>query len=173
VANAGISDKTGVYRGRITATGFTPTEGVEWGKKYFWRVDEVGPSGAITTGLVWDFTVADYLLVDDFESYTDDDGGRFDRRPRGQYFQFELRGQGRCDHSAVARPEFPVRGRVPDARQRRVLLNSLTGVNPAGVKKLSFGVGDRKKPVAGGTGRIYLDDLRITRGAPAQPNAAP
>ena len=76
VAAADASDTTGIYRGRLSATDFTPPEDLEWGRKYFWRVDEVNTDGSITTGKVWTFTVADYLVVDDFESYTDEDGSR-------------------------------------------------------------------------------------------------
>jgi hypothetical protein len=39
---------------------------------YYWRIDEVY-SGNTVKGPVWTFTVGDYLLVEDFESYTDDD----------------------------------------------------------------------------------------------------
>ena len=76
VAAANTSDKTGIYRGRIGTTSFTPAEDLEWGRKYFWRVDEVGTDGSVTAGTVWSFTVAGYLIVDDFESYTDEDGNR-------------------------------------------------------------------------------------------------
>ena len=46
--------------------------------------------------------------------------------------------------------------------QWKVPLSSFTGVNLAKVKKLYIGVGDRKTPVKGGTGRIYIDDIRVT-----------
>jgi len=39
---------------------------------YYWRVDEVYDGNPVK-GPVWSFTVGDYLVVDDFESYTDDD----------------------------------------------------------------------------------------------------
>jgi hypothetical protein len=39
---------------------------------YYWRVDEVY-NGNPVKGPVWSFTVGAYLLVDDFESYTDND----------------------------------------------------------------------------------------------------
>ena len=39
---------------------------------YYWRVDEVY-GGNPVKGPVWSFTVGNYLLVDDFESYTDED----------------------------------------------------------------------------------------------------
>jgi hypothetical protein len=46
--------------------------GLEWETSYAWRVDEVYPTGTVK-GLVWTFTTADFLLVDDFESYNDVD----------------------------------------------------------------------------------------------------
>ncbi|MFC1636972.1 LamG-like jellyroll fold domain-containing protein [Planctomycetota bacterium] len=39
---------------------------------YYWRIDEVY-TGNTVKGPVWSFTVGAYLLVEDFESYTDDD----------------------------------------------------------------------------------------------------
>ena len=39
---------------------------------YYWRIDEVY-TGNTVKGPVWTFTVGAYLLVEDFESYTDDD----------------------------------------------------------------------------------------------------
>jgi hypothetical protein len=36
-------------------------------------------------------------------------------------------------------------------------------VNLAKAKKLYIGVGDRKNPVPGGSGRLYLDDIRVTK----------
>jgi hypothetical protein len=40
---------------------------------YYWRVDEVDAQGNVLEGPIWVFTTGAYLLVDDFESYTDDD----------------------------------------------------------------------------------------------------
>jgi hypothetical protein len=45
---------------------------LELGTTYYWRVDEVY-NGNPTKGPIWSFTVGDYLIVDDFEGYTDDD----------------------------------------------------------------------------------------------------
>jgi hypothetical protein len=47
--------------------------------------------------------------------------------------------------------------------QWKVSLKSLTGVNLAKVKKLTIGVGDRKNPVADGSGRVYIDDIQVTK----------
>jgi len=74
VESADAADTTGIYRGRQNAATYTPTEGVEWGGgPYFWRVDEYNADGSISKGRVWNFTVSDFILVDDFESYTDND----------------------------------------------------------------------------------------------------
>ncbi|MFH1718403.1 MAG: LamG domain-containing protein [Planctomycetota bacterium] len=43
-----------------------------WHSDYYWRVDAVYNTGTVK-GLVWSFTTADFLLVDDFESYNDID----------------------------------------------------------------------------------------------------
>ena len=59
-----------IYRGRQAGTSYTPPEGVEWGGgPYFWRIDEVSTDGTVSRGRVWSFTVADFILVEDFESY--------------------------------------------------------------------------------------------------------
>jgi len=76
VAAADASDTSGIYRGRLGATSYTPGEGIEWGGQYFWRVDEINTDGSITAGRLWSFTVADYLIVDDFESYTNESPNR-------------------------------------------------------------------------------------------------
>ena len=77
VANADASDTTGAYRGRQSATSYTPPEGVEFnGGPYYWRIDEVNTDGTITTGTVWNFSVTGYVLVEDFESYNDIPAGQ-------------------------------------------------------------------------------------------------
>ena len=45
--------------------------GLELGRTYYWRVDEVNGTDANNTwtGDIWRFTTTDYLVVDDFESY--------------------------------------------------------------------------------------------------------
>ena len=46
-----------------------------WHMTYYWRVDAVynADLDLPVKGLVWSFTTADFLSIDDFESYTDDD----------------------------------------------------------------------------------------------------
>ncbi len=74
VENADSLDATGIYRGRQAGATYTPPEGLEWGTgPYYWRIDEINTNGTLSTGAIWSFTVADHLIVEDFESYTDDD----------------------------------------------------------------------------------------------------
>jgi len=55
---------------------YYPTEGaldLELEKTYYWRVDEANNTSGWDKGAVWKFTVADYLVIDDFEFYNTDD----------------------------------------------------------------------------------------------------
>ncbi len=61
----------------VTASEYDPGV-LDLGTTYYWRIDEVNEnaSPATWTGDVWSFATQDFLVVDDFESYTDDlDGG--------------------------------------------------------------------------------------------------
>jgi PA14 domain/Carbohydrate binding domain len=46
-----------------------------WATTYYWRVDEVNSTnpGSPWVGNVWSFTTADFLVIDDFESYNSGD----------------------------------------------------------------------------------------------------
>jgi len=44
---------------------------LEWGTTYYWRVDEVKEDSTIQKGNIWSFTTANFIIVDDFESYND------------------------------------------------------------------------------------------------------
>jgi hypothetical protein len=70
VKTAGVSSPE--YQGRQADTSFSTARLVAFaGGSYFWRIDEVGADGTtIHKGSVWGFTVPDYLIVDEFESYT-------------------------------------------------------------------------------------------------------
>jgi len=48
---------------------------LQWGATYYWRVDEVKTDGTVQMGNVWSFTTANFLVVDDMESYNDLDEG--------------------------------------------------------------------------------------------------
>ncbi len=56
----------------LTKHGYVP-EVLDFGTKYFWKVDEVG--AAVTyPGEVWNFATREYQPIEDFESYTDKEG---------------------------------------------------------------------------------------------------
>ena len=76
VAAANASDTTGVYRGRQRNTSYSPSEQLQWGKQYFWRIDEVNNDGTISQGFVWTFSLANYLIVDEFETYSNSSPNR-------------------------------------------------------------------------------------------------
>ncbi len=70
----GDADKDSAeFQGNRTATNLPLGDLVEiGGGDYYWRIDEVEADGAtVHTGRIWKFSVLPYLLVDDFESYTD------------------------------------------------------------------------------------------------------
>lgn len=73
VSNADSSDASGIYQGRQAANSYTlAANAVEWGGgPYYWRIDENNNDGSVSTGAIWNFSVADYLVVDNFESYND------------------------------------------------------------------------------------------------------
>jgi len=201
---------------------------------YHWRVDEILASGAVKAGPVWSFTT--YLPVDDFESYTDNEGSRiyeawidgwtnnsgatvgnttapfaektivrsgqqsmpmdYNNAKTPFYSQayqefaspqdwtvngladlrlaFRGRAANGADSLYVAVEDSSGKSAVvanpaPDAvttttwTEWKIPLSSLTGVNLAKVKRLYIGLGDSENPVAGGAGRIYLDDIRVTK----------
>jgi hypothetical protein len=62
-----------VDKGVLTEKTFAPGD-LQQATTYYWRVDEVGPGDVVKAGEVWSFTTV--VPVDDFESYTDDEGSR-------------------------------------------------------------------------------------------------
>ncbi len=51
---------------------------LQFGSIYYWKIDEVNETEDITVweGNLWSFTVQEYAAIDDFESYTEDEGSR-------------------------------------------------------------------------------------------------
>jgi hypothetical protein len=220
-------------KGELDATTFALT-GLDSVTTYYWRVDEVGAGNVVKTGPVWSFTT--FLPVDDFESYTDDEGSRIyetwvdgwtnntgstvgnttapfaeqtivhsgkqampmdynnvktpfyseayeEFSPVQNWTANELanlilnfRGSGangdgalyvvvedNSSKSAVVVNADAVAVKATTWKEWKIPLSSLTGVNLAKVKRLYIGVGDRAKPVAGGAGRLYIDDIRVTK----------
>ncbi len=58
--------------GNLGSESFEPGQ-LEWSTTYYWRVDESNSTNADSpwTGPLWSFTTADFLIIDDMESYND------------------------------------------------------------------------------------------------------
>ncbi|MEA3227364.1 MAG: LamG domain-containing protein, partial [Planctomycetota bacterium] len=74
-----------------------------WDAAYYWRVDEVYPAETVK-GLVWSFATADFILVEDFESYNDidppDDGSN-------RIFDIWIDGFGTTANGALVGNDLP------------------------------------------------------------------
>jgi hypothetical protein len=59
-----------IYQGRQDETSFASAK-LGWNATYYWRIDEINDLNPDSPwkGSVWSFTTADFLVIDDFESY--------------------------------------------------------------------------------------------------------
>lgn len=70
VRDADPTDLTGIYRGPQTGNSYVPPDTLELGVTCYWRIDEQNRDGTVSVGNVWCFTVADYIMIEDFEDYS-------------------------------------------------------------------------------------------------------
>jgi hypothetical protein len=252
VTNVDETDTTGIYRGRQGVSSYNPPEGVEWGGgPYYWRIDEYNNDSTISKGNVWSFTVADFIVIDDFEdydvgnneiwwswidglgypvhptlpphpgngtgsmvgdettySYTEEtivhSGGKsmpifYDNNQQGKlrYSEVEktlsslrdwtvegvgvltiwFRGDAAnaaetlyvaLNGNAVVNHDNPNAAQVETWTEWTIDLQAFAdqGVNLANVNTIAIGLGNKKNPAAGGSGTIYIDDIRLYRPAP-------
>ncbi len=83
-----------------TGVTYDPPGLLDYGQTYYWRVDEVEADGTtIHRGPLWSFTALNFLVVDNFERYTDTAPDRI--------FDAWLDGWGVDDNGAVASYENP------------------------------------------------------------------
>ena len=217
---------------------------LEWNTTYYWRIDEVNNSNADSpwTGPLWSFTTANFLIVDDFESYnnleeTDPasniifiawvDGfdnpavnGSVVGHLNSPYAEQTIVHSGNQSmpfayDNAVGKSEATLtltsnrdwtvkgantltiwfRGSVGNAAENLyVALNGNAvvnhdnpdaalattwtqwnidlqafanqGVNLSNVNTITLGLGNRNNPVAGGSGMMFVDDIRLYAPAP-------
>lgn len=79
---------------------YDPPGLLDYGQTYYWRVDEIEADGTtIHRGPLWSFTAVNFLVVDNFERYTDTAPDRI--------FDVWLDGWGVDDNGAVASYENP------------------------------------------------------------------
>ena len=64
-----VNNRSG-FKANQTATSYGPLA-LTLGKTYYWCIDEVAADATVSKGTVWSFTVAGYILIDDFEDYND------------------------------------------------------------------------------------------------------
>ena len=252
VDNADASDTTGIYRARQSAASYTPPEGVEWGGgPYYWRIDEYNTDATISKGRVWSFSVADYLIVDDFEDYDvgnneiwwawidglgyashptlpahpgngtgsmvgDETTGSYmeetivhgggksmpifydnNQQAKLKYSEVEMALSSQRDWteegvgvlslwfygvasnateplyvalngSAVVTHDNPNSAQIETWTEWTIDLQAFAdqGVNLANVNTIAIGLGNKKNPAAGGSGTMYIDDIRLYRPAP-------
>jgi hypothetical protein len=212
---------------------------LEWDTTYYWRIDEANTANTDSpwTGPVWSFTTADFLVVDDFESYNDLDEGEpgsnriylawvdgFDNpaingsivgyanppfaeqtivHGGSQSMPLEYNnavGKSEATLTLTSTRDWTINGVnkltiwfrgsgsnaaenlyvalngnavVNHDNSEAALRNSWTewnidltrfadqGVNLANVTSITLGVGNRTNPVAGGSGMLYFDDIRL------------
>jgi len=229
--------------GNLGSESYDPGQ-LQWNTTYYWRVDEANNANADSpwTGPLWSFTTANFLIIDDFESYNDLDEGepgsnRIYLAWADGFDNPAINGStvGHLDppfaeqtivHSgnqsmpmaydnAVGKSEATLtltsnrnwtvkgvdtltiwfRGEVANAAENLyVVLNGSAGVdndnpnaaqattwtewnidltrfadqgvNLANVTSITLGLGNRSNPVAGGSGMMYFDDIRLYPPAP-------
>jgi hypothetical protein len=211
---------------------------LEWDSTYYWRIDEVNNTNPDSpwTGPLWSFTTANFLIVDDFESYNDIDppdpqsnrifeawldgyeiptNGALvgnDLPPYAEqtivhsgiqsmpYFYDNSVGyseatltltyprdwtengvskltiwfRGDSDNAAenlyvalngnaIVTNDNPDAAQVTTWTEWTIDLQAFAdqGVNLANVNMIALGFGNRNNPTVGGTGMMYLDDIRL------------
>ncbi|MBN1804814.1 MAG: carbohydrate binding domain-containing protein [Sedimentisphaerales bacterium] len=211
---------------------------LEWNTTYYWRVDEVNNANADSpwTGPLWSFTTANFLIIDDMESYNDldpadtasnrifnawidgyDDPANgslvgYDNPPFTEqrivhsgsqsmpFFYDNTVGKSEATLSLASNRDWTVnnvnnltiwfRGYTDNAAEPMyVVLNGSAvvtnenigaaratswtqwninlqafadqGINLSSVNSITLGFGNRSNPVAGGTGTVFFDDIRL------------
>jgi len=171
------------YKGNkaLGAESYDPGK-LAWHSDYCWRVDTVYNTGTVK-GLVWSFTTADFILVDDFESYNDIDPPD---PASNRVFDKWIDGFGVTDNGALVGNDLPpyaeqsiVHGGTQSLPYRYDNANknseaTLTLVHPRdwteeGVTKLSLwfrglsGNTAERMFVALGNAVVYYDDASATQ----------
>jgi len=234
VKNADTSSPEYKGSGNLGAESYEPGK-LQWGTTYYWRIDEannVNPDSP-WTGNVWSFTTANFLVVDDFESYNDLDPGDPDSNrifnawidgyedpTNGSLVGYEnppfaeqtiVHGgnqsmplyydnsvgyseatltltyprdwtengvnrltiwfRGNSDNAAetlyvalngnaIVTNDNPDAAQITTWTEWNIDLQAF-GVNLANVNTIALGLGNKNNPLAGGSGTMYFDDIRL------------
>jgi hypothetical protein len=216
---------------------------LEWDTAYYWRIDEINNTNPDSpwTGILWSFTTANFLVVDDFESYNDLDPADpasnrifnawidgYDDPANGSLVGYDtppfaeqtivhsgnqsmplyydnsvgyseatltltyprdwtekgvitltiwFRGDSdnaaetlyvALNGNAIVTNDNPNAAQIDEWTQWNIDLQAFAdqGVNLANVNTISLGLGNKNNPVAGGSGTMYFDDIRLHPPAP-------
>jgi hypothetical protein len=246
VKNADTSSPEYKGAGDLGAESYEP-EKLLWNTTYYWRIDEANNANPDSpwTGNVWSFTTANFLVVDDFESYNDLDPADpesnrifnvwldgYDDPTNGSLVGYEnppfaeqtivhggnqsmplyydnsvgyseatltltyprdwtengvttltiwFRGDSSnsaetlyvaLNGSAVVNHDNPNAAEINRWTEWTIDLQAFAdqGVNLTNVNTISLGVGNKNNPLAGGSGTMYFDDIRLY---PPPPEPAP
>jgi len=230
------------YKGskNLGSESFDPGK-LQWDTVYYWRVDEVEAGGTTQKGMVWSFTTASFLIVDDFESYNDLDPADpasnrifnvwldgFGDQTNGSLVGYDIppfternivhggsqsmpmsydNSVGKSEatsvltyprdwtekgvntltiwfmgdfanaaenlyvalnNSAVVNHDDPQAALIPDWTEWNIDLQKFAdqGVDLTNVNTITLGLGSRNNPVAGGSGIMFFDDIRLYPPAP-------
>jgi len=234
-ANAGSPEYKG--SGDLGAESYDPGK-LQWNTTYYWRIDEANNTNPDSpwTGNVWSFTTANFLIVDDFESYNDLDPADpesnrifnawldgYDDPTNGSLVGYDnppfaertivhsgsqsmplyydnsvgyseatltltyprdwtengvttltIWFRGNSDNAAetlyvalngnaIVTNDNPNAAQKTSWTQWNIDLQEFAdqGVNLANVNTIALGLGNKNNPVAGGSGTMYLDDIRL------------
>ncbi len=223
--------------GDLGAQSYDPGK-LEWDTTYYWRIDEANNANPDSpwTGNVWSFTTANFLIVDDFESYNDLDPAEsesnrifnawidgyddptngslvgYDNPPFAEQTIVHSGNQsmplfydnsvgyseatltltyprdwtekgvttltiwfiGISDNAAetlyvtlngnaIVTNDNPDAAQVTAWTEWTIDLQAFAdqGVNLANVNTIALGLGNRNNPLAGGSGTMYFDDIRL------------
>ncbi|MHC4726505.1 MAG: hypothetical protein ACYS17_04690 [Planctomycetota bacterium] len=238
VKNADTSSPEHKASGNLGSESYDPGQ-LEWNTTYYWRIDEANNTNTDSpwTGPLWSFTTANFLIIDDFESYNDLDPADpasnriflawldgFDNptvngsivgyanppfaeqtivHSGSQSMPLEYNnavGKSEATLTLTSNRNWTVNGvntltiwfrgatnnaaenlyvalngnavvnhDDPDASLRtswtrwNIDLQAFAdqGVNLANVTSITLGLGNRSNPVAGGSGMMYFDDIRL------------
>jgi hypothetical protein len=183
-AVAGADNTSPEFQGNQAAASLSLAGLVEYGGgDYYWRVDEIEAGGAVNAGTIWKFTVPDYLIVDNFESYNNIDPPN---EGSDRIFDNWADGYGTTTNGALVGNELPPygeHGTVQSGNQSMLYAYDNTGKTSEvtltvakgdwtaeGVTKLvvqmrgaSGNAADRVYVALNGTAVVYHDDASATQ----------
>jgi len=242
VKNADTSSPEYKSSGNLGSESYDPGR-LEWDTTYYWRIDEANSANVDSpwTGPLWSFITANFLVVDDFESYNDLDPADpesnrifnawidgYDDPTNGSLVGYDtapfaeqtivhggnqsmplyydnsvgkseatltltyprdwtengvdtltiwFRGDSdnaaetlyvALNGNAIVYHSNPNAALIDDWTQWNIDLQSFAdqSVNLANVNSITLGLGNRTNPIAGGSGMLYFDDIRLYPPAP-------